>query len=71
MALNETTAKNHAIILSDEVKVFNSPAENAVSQFMLHEGTKVKILETNEEWTSIILDNGNEGWLLTKDIGVF
>jgi tetratricopeptide (TPR) repeat protein len=71
MALNSVTKKTQAIILSQEVQVLNSPTANAKSQFLLHEGTKVDILVTNPEWTSIALENGNEGWVPTKDLGVF
>lgn len=71
MALNNIEKKTLAIILSQEVTVLNSPTKDAKSQFSLHEGTKVHVLETTAEWTSIRLDNGNEGWLPTKDIGLF
>ncbi|MDP2387980.1 MAG: tetratricopeptide repeat protein [Bacteroidota bacterium] len=71
MALTNIEEKTQAIILSQEVNVMNSPTKDAKSQFSLHEGTKVHVLETNVEWTSISLDNGNEGWLPTKDIGLF
>jgi len=71
IALNNIEQKTQAIILSREVNVLNSPTNDAKSQFSLHEGTKVHVLETNTEWTSITLDNGNEGWLPTKDVGLF
>ncbi len=70
-ALSNIEQKTQAIVLSQEVNVFNSPTKDAKSQFKLHEGTKVHVLEANTEWTSISLDNGNEGWLPTKDIGLF
>ena len=71
MALNNIEKKTQAIILAQEVKVLNAPTADAKSQFNLHEGTKVHVLETNVQWTSISLDNGNEGWVATKDIGLF
>jgi tetratricopeptide (TPR) repeat protein len=71
MALSSVTKKTQAIILSQEVQVLNAPTANAKSQFLLHEGTRVEILDSNAEWTSIALENGNEGWVPTKDIGVF
>ena len=40
-------------------------------KFNLHEGTKTSILETNENWTNIKLENGNEGWIKTTEIGLF
>ncbi|MCD6066590.1 MAG: ion channel protein [Bacteroidetes bacterium] len=71
LALNAVTRQTQAIVLASEVQVLNSPTANAKSQFVLHEGTKVEILVTNDEWTSVLLENGNEGWVPTKDIGVF
>jgi uncharacterized protein YgiM (DUF1202 family) len=37
----------------------------------LHEGTKVSVLESNPDWTNIKLENGNEGWVKTTDVGLF
>jgi tetratricopeptide (TPR) repeat protein len=70
-ALNEVTNKNNAIILSTEVSVVNEPTEGAKEQFKLHEGTKVNVLESNSKWTAIQLENGNEGWLKTNQVGLF
>ena len=71
MALNNIEQKTQAIILSAEVSILNAPTNDAKPQFTLHEGTKVHVLETTATWTAISLDNGNEGWLPTKDIGLF
>lgn len=70
-ALSEITNKNNAIILSAEVSVVNAPTEDAKEQFKLHEGTKVTVLESNSKWTAIQLENGNEGWLQTNQVGLF
>jgi tetratricopeptide (TPR) repeat protein len=70
-ALNEVKNKNHAIVLSNEVSVVNAPTHDGKEQFKLHEGTKVSVLESNEKWTSIQLENGNEGWLQTTHLGLF
>lgn len=70
-AVNYKQQTTFAIILSKESKVFEEPNPVNDSKFILHEGSKVKVLESNAEWTNIKLENGNEGWLKTKDVGLF
>ena len=59
-----------AILTSKESKIMNEPSNTSNSKFTLHEGTKVRVIENNGDWTLIKLDNGNEGWLRSADIGV-
>lgn len=59
-----------AIILSKEIKVMNEPTEMAKSKFVLHEGTKIRVVENNGDWVLIKLDNGNEGWVSITDVGI-
>lgn len=59
-----------AIILSREVKIMNEPTASAVSKFSLHEGTKIRVVESNGDWVLIKLDNGNEGWAKLSDVGI-
>ncbi|MFL5753006.1 MAG: tetratricopeptide repeat protein [Bacteroidia bacterium] len=70
-AVHNLRKKSQAIVTSSSVPVMNAPNESGKSQFNLHEGTKVNILESNEEWTCVKLDNGNEGWVKTGDLGLF
>jgi uncharacterized protein YgiM (DUF1202 family) len=35
---------------------------------VLHDGTKVNVLDTNNGWIKIQLANGNEGWIQQSDI---
>jgi tetratricopeptide (TPR) repeat protein len=61
---------NHhqAIIFTSSVIVKSTPAANAKTLFVLHEGTKVDVLETNKTAIRIKLANGNEGWIGVKDV---
>lgn len=70
-ALHDLEKKTQAIVTSQVVQVLNAPNESGKSKFSLHEGTKLNVLSTNDEWTSVQLANGNEGWLRTKDLGLF
>ena len=59
-----------AIITATETRIMNEPTAAASSKFSLHEGTKVKVIDTNGDWLLIRLDNGNEGWVRLADVGV-
>lgn len=60
---------NHAIVMDLSVAVKSSPDELGTSVFMLHEGTRVKILDSLENWREIKIANGNKGWILKNSIG--
>lgn len=60
---------NHeAIVFTPAVNVKSSPAEKSGTLFIIHQGTKVDILDNDGGWTKIGLANGNEGWLKTTDL---
>ncbi len=69
-ALSAKRQNNYAIILNKDVKIMNEPTLNGVSKFVLHEGTKVNIIENNGDWLLIKIDNGNEGWIKNSSVGV-
>lgn len=52
-----------AIIFSPSVDVKNSPVERSATHFILHDGTKVDLLENSNGWLKIKLANGSEGWI--------
>jgi len=58
----------YAIVFSPESHVKTEPKLSAEEAFVLHEGTKVQVLESYEGWSKIKLTNGSEGWIVSKDI---
>ncbi len=56
-----------AIIFSGSVNVRSGPDDQAATLFVLHDGTKVNILDKNNGWIKIQLVNGNEGWIPQSD----
>jgi tetratricopeptide (TPR) repeat protein len=73
LGYSAASAKNNnkfAIILSSEISIQNEPQEGGTVKFKLHEGTKVRVIRANGDWSLIALDNGNEGWVPVKSIGV-
>lgn len=55
--------KNEAIVFTSSITVKSSPTQNAVDLFVIHEGTKVKIIDKIDNWTEIKIQNGSIGWL--------
>ncbi len=59
---------SEAIIFAATITIQSEPNVNAEKLFTLHEGTKVKLLEENNEWSKIKLPNGSIGWLKSSEI---
>lgn len=62
------TDHNKAIVFSPSVTVKSSPDESGTGLFVIHEGTKVTVVDELNEWTEIILSSGTKGWLLSSSI---
>ncbi|WP_240642045.1 tetratricopeptide repeat protein [Nonlabens xiamenensis] len=52
-----------AIVFQEEVVSREEPKPQATASFVLHEGTKVELLEEFEQWVRISLANGNKAWI--------
>lgn len=52
-----------AIVFASVVSVKSEPQNNAQDAFILHEGTKVYVLETLDNWKKIALSDGTQGWI--------
>lgn len=57
-----------AIIFSEEAIVRNEPTLRSNEILTLHEGTKVKILETFQNWIKFELANEIQGWMDKSDV---
>ncbi len=57
-----------AIIFTSKVSVNNAPTINSDEVFVLHEGTKVLVLDAVDNWKKIKLADGKIGWILTSDL---
>jgi tetratricopeptide (TPR) repeat protein len=65
---NYFESHHQAIIFSGTVTVKSSPASSAKALFVLHEGTKVDVIGTNNNRLRIKLANGSEGWIGISDV---
>ncbi|TCI94248.1 tetratricopeptide repeat protein [Tenacibaculum sp. M341] len=68
-----TKSKNtiEAIVFNPEVSVKNEPTKDADEAFILHEGTKVLVLDKVDDWSKIRLSDGKIGWLKIDNIKIF
>ena len=58
-----------AIIMAPSVTVKKTPSATASDECVLHEGTRVDIIDdTMTDWKGIRIADGNEGWVETKQI---
>ena len=60
--------EEHGIVMTPSVYVKSSPDEKGNDLFILHEGTKVDVMETFENWNKIKIPNGTIGWLKKNEI---
>ena len=60
-----------AIIFAPSVTVKSTPAANGTDLFVLHEGTKVVIIDGSmKDWKEVRLADGKEGWIESKQIRI-
>ena len=57
-----------AIVMEPVSPVKSSPSEAGNSIFVLHEGTKVKLVDEVGEWSRIELSDGRQGWIRNSTI---
>jgi len=59
---------HEAIVFEPTVNIKSSPDENSKDIFVLHEGTKVTLLDEVAEWQEIRISNGSIGWIKSTDL---
>ena len=54
---------NEAIVMTPTITVKSSPSSSGVDLFVLHEGTKVEIIDNADKWDKIKIADGSVGWM--------
>ena len=68
---NDYMSADEAIVMRPVTSAKSSPsAEASKDLFILHEGTKVTILDSVGSWNNIELADGRQGWIPSADITV-
>jgi len=57
-----------AIVFDPTITVKSSPNQQGKDLFVIHEGTKVFIMEEINNWCNIRIANGSEGWMPASSI---
>jgi len=66
LAMNQAKLEKNssrAIIMKSEIPLRSAPDELSTELILLHEGTKVEILDLIGSWNKVRLENGEQGWL--------
>ncbi len=54
---------DEAIVMAPTITVKSSPSSSGVDLFVLHEGTKIEILDKADNWDKIKIADGSVGWM--------
>ena len=60
---NQYNNDQPAVVFSEVESVKSEPKNSATDAFVLHEGTKVYVIESLDNWDKIQLTDGTEGWI--------
>ncbi len=63
-------SSEYGIVFTPTITVKSSPSKNSVDLFVIHEGSKVKVIDEVDEWYEIRIANGSEGWLPVSSIEI-
>lgn len=56
------------IVFAGSVDVKSGPDSKQKTLFVIHDGTKVTIKDSDADWVNVTLSNGNGGWIKYSDI---
>lgn len=65
---DEIMHRKEAIIFAPTVTIKSSPDEKSIDLFVLHEGTKVELIDNIGTWYEIRIANGSVGWLIASSV---
>lgn len=63
-----TTNHEYAIVVEENKPVKSAPDTNGANIMEIHQGIKVKVLDSLEGWKKIELTNGTEGWVSSDNM---
>jgi tetratricopeptide (TPR) repeat protein len=61
-------SQHEAIVFTATINIKSSPDENSKDIFVLHDGTKVTLLDVITDWQEIRIANGSVGWVKSSDL---
>ncbi|WP_405351025.1 tetratricopeptide repeat protein [Nonlabens sp. Asnod3-H03] len=67
-AQNNLDNQQYAIVYAVEFTAREEPKQSSSASFVIHEGTKVEVLEEFNDWARISLENGSKAWVTLETI---
>ncbi|GGD81234.1 SH3 domain-containing protein [Planktosalinus lacus] len=68
MSYNSFTNDRSGIIFATSTQVRSEPLNRSETSFVLHEGTKVEIIDEDDDWFRVQLADGKDGWVQKGDL---
>ena len=68
--LQEVEGRSEAIIMSPTVEILGEPRKGSTRLFILHQGTKLGVVDEQGEWLEVRLSSGSVGWLPKEAIEI-
>ena len=65
---NDMLTHDEAVVMASALPVKSSPDRSATDLFVLHEGTKVRIVTEVDEWCEVAIADGKKGWCEKRNI---
>lgn len=62
------TDRDMGIVVAPSVVVRGAPDNSGTELFVVHEGLKVRVLDSLGEWYNVRLADGNEGWIQKAEL---
>mgnify|MGYP003997575641 FL=1 len=69
-AITDYLTKHEGIIYKDQVTATSEPNEYSTTLFIVHEGLKIKVLDTKDDWVEIELIDGKSGWIPNSSLRI-
>lgn len=57
-----------AVVTQNEISVHSGTDRDTVVRFKLHDGTEMRLLDTQDNWARVELTDGKQGWVAINDI---
>lgn len=65
------SVRDEAVVMKPVISVKSSPSsDSGTDLFILHEGTKVRMMDSVGEWVNVEIADGRQGWVSTSEIEV-
>lgn len=62
------TQEHYAIVTAEEAPVYYGPSESETRAFLIHEGTKARIVNRVESWVQIEFPDETSGWVSVESL---